>query len=336
MWIVIPKAKTPRQILEMKGERITQSSIERIFVEEFRGAGKSLEKVRKDASSFAKVVGFLGKFFLFFIYTILAIMGLSMLVLLIYVVISGINFFGVGSHNFILGSMTGPIYALIVLALIVVVLPLVVGIYSIIKWIFSFGWNKNFLYIALIGWIAAFASCAVIYFAYFHSTDYEVKLKNIKVEGRSFYNEKKERKIKFERDNDNMQFFITETAPDFNILSGTVKSIDTLHVMPIDTVRGKGFRSIPVNFIWGSAKYKTPTIEIKRTYHNILIDIIKRKKLPEFSPVGFCYTGDTLYVNNFFKTTKMHEYARIDIYLPEHLDIDVDESIRYYEFDYWD
>ncbi|MCC8089068.1 MAG: PspC domain-containing protein [Rikenellaceae bacterium] len=338
MWVVIPKAKTPRQFLEMKGEKITSSRIERIFIEEFRGMGnsnvRSSVKMEKSASILTRLLGVLGKIILFFIYTVLALVGLMMLVALIYVLITGIKFFTIGSHNLVFGAMTGPLYALVLMVLVVIILPLVVGIYSIVKQVLSLGWNKNFLYIATIGWLAAFLSCAVIYYSYFHNNNYEVKLKNIKVEGRSFHNEKKERKIKFERNN--MQFFITEITHDFRELT-SVKGIgDTLHIMPMDTLRPKGFRSVPVNFIWGNTKYKQPTVEIKRTYNNMLWNIIRDRKLPEMSPVEFRYVNDTLYVHNFFKTRYLNEYAQIDVYLPEDMKIDVDENIRFYEFIYWD
>lgn len=48
LWIVVPEAKTTAQKLQMRGERINISNIEKSVKEELRGVGKAMENIGKD------------------------------------------------------------------------------------------------------------------------------------------------------------------------------------------------------------------------------------------------------------------------------------------------
>ena len=79
LWIIIPKARTPLQKLEMKGKKITASSIERNFYDDLVTT-KSPEKSEKSASVLTEVASALGQIILFCIKLFLLIIGLILAV----------------------------------------------------------------------------------------------------------------------------------------------------------------------------------------------------------------------------------------------------------------
>ncbi|MBE5034409.1 PspC domain-containing protein [Gallalistipes aquisgranensis] len=65
LWFAVPTARTPRQRLEMRGERITASSIEKSFREEFSSLSADTPRNRKTATVWAEVVWVMGRIALF-------------------------------------------------------------------------------------------------------------------------------------------------------------------------------------------------------------------------------------------------------------------------------
>ena len=93
LWIVIPKARTPRQKLEMKGEKITTSRIEQTFREEFARTAPNTDartQVRheRNASVFAELVSVLGKILLFLVKALVAFFALILSVAIIAVLVA--------------------------------------------------------------------------------------------------------------------------------------------------------------------------------------------------------------------------------------------------------
>ncbi len=66
LWFAIPKAKTPRQKLEMRGEKVTASSIRENFQQDFKDVSAS-PKNERSASIWADLVYIFGRIVLFFV-----------------------------------------------------------------------------------------------------------------------------------------------------------------------------------------------------------------------------------------------------------------------------
>jgi len=75
LWICIPKARTPRQKLEMRGEKVTADSIRTSFAEEAATINSS-PKSQKSASVWADIAYGLGRFIQFFVKALLLIIAI--------------------------------------------------------------------------------------------------------------------------------------------------------------------------------------------------------------------------------------------------------------------
>ncbi len=80
LWFAVPTARTPRQRLEMRGERITVSSIEKSFQEEFATVTNDSPRTRKTATVWAEVVWVLGQMALFVIKAVALAFSLFLIV----------------------------------------------------------------------------------------------------------------------------------------------------------------------------------------------------------------------------------------------------------------
>lgn len=76
LWIIIPVARTPRQYLEMRGEKITAQSIHKGFQKET----PNTPKARKSASVWAEVLTVVGRILLFCIRFVAAACGIVLLI----------------------------------------------------------------------------------------------------------------------------------------------------------------------------------------------------------------------------------------------------------------
>ncbi len=77
LWFIVPPASTPRQRLEMRGERITADSIRHDMRKEFSGRGTP-PQVQRSASVWAEIVLLAGRVILVFIKAVAAVIGLAL------------------------------------------------------------------------------------------------------------------------------------------------------------------------------------------------------------------------------------------------------------------
>ncbi len=160
LWIVLPKAETAAQKLEMRGEKVNVSNLEKKIREEYdnvkHNVKENVSRVRNSdtyknteraASDF---FGVLGKILLVFIKVILIIIGTSLviggiglLIGLITLPFVGIHMFPFESHNFSLGDIlipfTDPVsVTLLVIAItFLILIPVAAMLYGLIRLIFN-------------------------------------------------------------------------------------------------------------------------------------------------------------------------------------------------------
>ena len=87
LWFAVPTARTPRQRLEMRGERITASSIEKSFREEFSSLSADTPRNRKTATVWAEVVWVMGRIALFGIKALSLIFSLFLIAAALYLIV---------------------------------------------------------------------------------------------------------------------------------------------------------------------------------------------------------------------------------------------------------
>jgi phage shock protein PspC (stress-responsive transcriptional regulator) len=163
LWIVIPKAESAAQKLEMRGEPVNVSNIEKKVKEEYKAAkenvkaaanSESAKKTKKAANDFFSV---LGKILLVFLKVILIIIGTSLVLSGIAVIVGlltgtfmGLHFFPFGDYGFSLADLLAPFsdpvsISLLAISLVLLfVIPIFAMIYGLIKLIFSIkGHNRG-------------------------------------------------------------------------------------------------------------------------------------------------------------------------------------------------
>ena len=167
LWIVLPKAESAAQKLEMRGEKVNVSNLEKKIREEYdnvkenvkENVSKAKESVsrakesatyKKTESAASDFFEVLGKILLLFVKVILIIIGTSLviggigiLVGLITLPFVGIHVFPFESYNFSLGDLlipfTDPVsVTLLVIAItLLILIPVAAMIYGLIKLIFN-------------------------------------------------------------------------------------------------------------------------------------------------------------------------------------------------------
>lgn len=158
LWIAIPMARTPRQKLEMRGEKITAASIKQNFREDAQAISPSPGRERS-ASVWADIMYGLGrvlqvllKIIVVFFAVILGIVGISLLVALFAVI------FGTGAvlswGTLTLPALVGttPV-AYTIMLLLLVLLPVVVLVYLLFRAIFGSRTNRSFLTVTGVIWL---------------------------------------------------------------------------------------------------------------------------------------------------------------------------------------
>ncbi len=86
LWIVVPKAETAAQKLEMRGEKVTVSNIEKTVKEEYETVKENVKRVqqtkeyKRTKSVFAEIFHVIGQIILVFLKIILIIIGISFII----------------------------------------------------------------------------------------------------------------------------------------------------------------------------------------------------------------------------------------------------------------
>lgn len=167
LWIVIPKAETPSQKLEMRGERITVETIEKSVKEEYTKVKDNLKKVkksngyRKTRDTTNDIIRGLGSILTVFLKIILMIIGIVLIITGFTAILAFAGFFFF-EHTVLLPSLfdmeifyfpdflqifTGPgnVNFIMLTLILTVCIPLIALIYGGIKLIFRFKANDKII-----------------------------------------------------------------------------------------------------------------------------------------------------------------------------------------------
>lgn len=159
LWFAIPLAKTPRQRLEMRGEKITASSIHNNFKEDFSQMSGDSPKGQKSASVLAELVYVFGRVLLFGVKVVALLIGfgLAMGAIALLVAFFALMF---GSSQ---GSIEGMTQLLVIdgmstqifIALLAMVAfaPMAILTYLLLRLVFNLPANRTVLYIIFGLWL---------------------------------------------------------------------------------------------------------------------------------------------------------------------------------------
>ncbi len=304
LWIVIPKARTPRQKLEMKGEKITTSRIEQTFREEFARTAPNTDartQVRheRNASVFAELVSVLGKILLFLVKALVAFFALILSVAIIAVLVAIVSAIA-GSVWFLSPDLHFPYpgWTLTVGGLIVL-LPLLLLLYGFLKVLFGFRSSKAFLSSVTVIWIIALVFGTVIW------------IKN--VQQGNFAREKWFPQTEHREHDPKPSEPKTELLSVPFELSGPVLYVEPLDSLAADTA----LRKIPIKLRTGKSSYKKPTVVIRGK------DTVDRP--------DFLVRNDTLFVNPTVGDRERHE-TEFNVYLPKGTETRVNPLLDYNEY----
>lgn len=158
LWIVIPKAKTPLQKLEMKGKKITASSIERNFYDDFSANSVPPHKSEQSASILAEVISVIGRILLFCLKAFLLLIGVIFGIVAIAVIIAIIAALAGGYTALVavggaLALSAGQYSILIILAGLTIILPLLILGHLLLRLVFDLPAQKKTIAIISGIWI---------------------------------------------------------------------------------------------------------------------------------------------------------------------------------------
>ncbi|MCP4310985.1 MAG: PspC domain-containing protein [Bacteroidetes bacterium] len=194
LWIVLPKAETAAQKLEMRGEKVNVSNLEKKIREEYDHVKENVKdnvsrakssdtykKAQNGASDFFEV---LGKILLVFVKVILIIIGTSLviggigiLIGLITLPFAGVHLFPFESYNFSLGDVFMPftdpvsVTLLTIAVTLLIMIPIGAMIYALIRLIFNIKTRNRGIGVgALVLWMVCLFS--IIGIVAFESSNY--------------------------------------------------------------------------------------------------------------------------------------------------------------------
>lgn len=156
LWIVLPKAETAAQKLEMHGEPVNVSNIEKKVREEYEATkenvkkaanSESVKKTQKAAGNFfseiGKILVLFVKVILILIGTAFVISGIGIIVGLISGTFIGLHVFPFSDYSFSLGDLLAPfsdpvsITLLMIALTLLFLIPVIAMIYGLVKLIFG-------------------------------------------------------------------------------------------------------------------------------------------------------------------------------------------------------
>ena len=179
LWIVLPKAETAAQKLEMRGEKVNVSNLEKKIREEYDNVKENVKqgyskaknsetykKTERAASDFFDV---LGKILLVFVKVILIIIGtglviggIGILIGIIALPFVGVHMFPFESYHFSLGDILVPftdpvsVTLLVIAITLLLLIPIAAMLYGLIKLIFNIKTHNRGLTVgALTLWIVS-------------------------------------------------------------------------------------------------------------------------------------------------------------------------------------
>ncbi len=310
LWIVIPKAKTPLQKLEMKGEKITRETIEQTYREEFDRRGNAPHHIEqrarnaRNASVFSEIVSVIGRIVLFFLKAVAAVIGFGFIVAILALLIALFTVLFVPGSIHIHGLDVSPGWRM-VLGSLVLLIPFLLAVYGILKFLFGFRHNRPLLTSLSVIWVLAFVFGTVIFiknlneyhfddnFISWHRHDEERKSKR---KGLGFHWDIKKIKMTNKK-------VITLSS-------------DTLYVVRRDSA------VLPDDFV---LRLRDTTLNIP-----MLVRHAWSSKDTGFPSIEYTLQNDTLYLDAVDSGRFTH--TEIDLYLPEGKTAVVAPGINYNEY----
>ena len=166
LWFAIPQARTPRQKLEMKGERITAATIQQTFSQENTPARN--ERSRRSDSILAELFAIVGRIFKFGIMALLLLIGLVLAVCAVSIIVAICSLpFQIGGEIdltlralfFGLDGITPG--TLIGLLAAIPLLPIIMLLYLIVGTIFKLRVHHSVMWILGCAWLVITAFCGI-------------------------------------------------------------------------------------------------------------------------------------------------------------------------------
>lgn len=161
MWIIVPRARTVRQKMEMKGSPVTASSIESSIREEMNSVARDPRNTRA-ASLFTGILYVIGRIVKAFLMFIAAIAGVGILFAMLGVLVAMFVMFAY-LPTMELFFASNP-YVIIPVIALSVLIPLVFVAYVIFKVLFNIRWGKGFVITLASLWFVSWALLAVLAF----------------------------------------------------------------------------------------------------------------------------------------------------------------------------
>ena len=156
LWIAIPVARTPRQKLEMHGQRITTATIEH-SISQSSASTKSNNANPKATDIFSEILCIIGRILFFIAKVALVFIGLIMVLATITVLVATCIFLSNMSTFLALiggSSMVGlPLGGYIAIGLLIILLPMVGLSALFFEWTASIKINRTFLRILAVVWL---------------------------------------------------------------------------------------------------------------------------------------------------------------------------------------
>ena len=332
LWIVIPKAKTPLQKLEMKGETITKGKLEQTFREEFQSRSNNPQNIElrarneRNASVLSEFVSIVGKILLFCIKAFVAVVGFGFTLAVVGIIIALLFvLFDAEAIQGITATSPGLLVAVLGLA---VLIPLSLVVYGILKMLFGFNQHKPFVSTLLVIWVLTLVFGMVIFIKDRENIRFD---RDIYIGWSSdvrHYQKHSERPVdvavseRLHVKSDRLELPFSESFP----LVG-----DTLCIVPVDSV------GLPANFSLniqnGGSEVDEPTIVAFKSYEGYTPGehedaIVNRIE------VEHRVQNDTLYLKVVVPEIPevADERARVGIFLPEKRQVVVEGGIDYNEY----
>ncbi len=191
LWIAVPKAKTAAEKLEMKGEEVNVSNLEKKIREEYEGVKENLKKARNSKAGrqtenfFEEFFRVIGKLIVIFLKVILAFVALGFVIAGISLIASiiGVAFIGAGAWDWgffndnefprIIAPFINPVNVsfIAIAGILLILIPVLAIIYGIFKALFRFKARDRALGMAAFTlWIISLF--AVITLGFFEARDY--------------------------------------------------------------------------------------------------------------------------------------------------------------------
>jgi phage shock protein PspC (stress-responsive transcriptional regulator) len=178
LWIAVPKAETAAQKLEMRGEKVNVSNLEKKIREEYEDVKENLKKARRSEAGqrtedfFSRFFHLIGVIFIAFLKVFAVLIAMVFVIAGISIIASaiGFTFFGASlvpfgiSHSFsqefsdLILPFVNPVNAgvIVIAAVMVVLIPVLVIIYGLFKVLFRFKARDKALGASAFGlWILA-------------------------------------------------------------------------------------------------------------------------------------------------------------------------------------